>query len=258
VDAQRSAGGEQYQIATKNLTRLVLRETDRSAKLKIDGQDLRVKSAPEITLEKSGSSWWLASGKIPGLNKRHGLQGPIDDAFLDPYLIVCPTGTPWNEGANQQALRSLARFDRLYAKNFRAHPLVKDDKDVTESDLTKYHLVLFGDPGSNQWIARLNGKLPLRWTRDSITLGERSFPAAGHLPTLVYPNPLSGSHYLVLNSGMTAEDRDYPSDFCLPRQGDFAVLAVRDAGAFGDIVYAGFFDESWRCRNLSVEELSLN
>ncbi len=25
------------------------------------------------------------------------LQGPIDDAFLDPFLMVRLTGTPWSE-----------------------------------------------------------------------------------------------------------------------------------------------------------------
>ena len=45
--------------------------------------------------------------------------------------MVRPTGTPWNEEVNQQALRTMARFDRLWGKFFRGHPFVKDDKDVT-------------------------------------------------------------------------------------------------------------------------------
>ena len=43
---------------------------------------------------------------LGGLHKTHALQGPIDDAFLDPFLLVRPTGTPWNDAVNQQALRS--------------------------------------------------------------------------------------------------------------------------------------------------------
>ena len=90
---------------------------------------------------------WIRTAARSGLHKTHALQGPIDDAFLDPFLLVRPTGTPWNEAVNQQALRTLARFDRLWAKYFRGHPFVKDDKDVTEADFAKYHVVLFGDPG---------------------------------------------------------------------------------------------------------------
>ena len=106
--------------------------------------------------------------KRSGLHKTHALQGPIDDAFLDPFLLVRPTGTPWSDEVNQQALRSLARFDRMWGRFFRGHPYIKDDKDVTEADLAKYHVVLFGDPGSNKWIAKLNGKLPVKWTKETV------------------------------------------------------------------------------------------
>src|SRR5260221_625024 len=90
----------------------------------------------------------------------HALQGPIDDAFLDPFLMVRPTGRPWNDEVNQQALRSMARFDRLWGRFFRGHPFVKDDKDVTKADFARYHVVLFGDPGSNKWIAEEHDVIP--------------------------------------------------------------------------------------------------
>jgi hypothetical protein len=50
VDARRSDDRAQYDIATKNLSRLVLRETDRATTISIDGQKLRVKPAAEIAL----------------------------------------------------------------------------------------------------------------------------------------------------------------------------------------------------------------
>ena len=33
----------------------------------------------------------------PSLDKQHGLQGPIDDAFMDAFVNVAPTGKPMNE-----------------------------------------------------------------------------------------------------------------------------------------------------------------
>ncbi len=246
VDAQRSDGGKQYRIKTKNLIRLAIREANHAVKIEIDDQDLRVKSAPEIVLEKSAKGWQVVRAKQTGLHKTHALQGPIDDAFLDPFLLVRPTGTPWNEAVNQQALQSLARFDRLYAKFFRAHPRVMDDKDVTGADLAKYNVILFGDPGSNSWIAKLNGKLPVQWTRETVSVGGQKFPAAEHLPALIYPNPLSPTHYVVLNSGLTIEDREYRGDYGLPRLGDFAVLKIKDGADVPDVAYAGLFDEFWQ------------
>ncbi|MGH9721674.1 MAG: hypothetical protein ACRD8O_15810 [Bryobacteraceae bacterium] len=246
IDARRSDDRRRYDIATKNLARLILREADRAADISIDGQTVRVKSAPEIALEKSGASWRQAGLRNgSALRKKHALQGPIDDAFLDPFLCVRPTGTPWNAAANQQALQRLEHFDRIHAKYFRGHVRVKDDAEVTGADLKNYHVVLFGDPGSNRLIARLHNKLPLQWTRENIAFGNRTFAAADHLPAMIYPNPANPALYVVLNSGLTVEDRDYPmGDYLTPRLGDFAILKVGTTAT--EPVCAGLFDESWQ------------
>jgi hypothetical protein len=247
VDAQRTGDGASYEIKTKNLTRLVLRETDRAREINIDGQNLKVKAGPEITLKKSGSKWNLVkNGPESGLHKTHALQGPIDDAFLDPFLLVRPTGKPWNAEVNEQALRSMARFDRLWGRFFRGHPFVKDDKDITESDMARYHVVLFGDPGSNKWIAKTMGKLPLKWTRQNVTLGDQTFPANECFPAMIYPNPLNPSKYLVLNTGLTIDDRGYNGDYGTPLWGDYAVVKTKPGAAVPEMVTAGLFDEHWQ------------
>ncbi len=249
VHARRTGRGKKYEITTKNVTRLALGETRDARDIRIDGQHLRVKSAGDIVLERSRAGWRVApSGTWAGLHKTHALQGPIDDAFLDPFLLVRPTGTPWNDAVHQQALKTLERFDRSYARRYLAHPRIKDDKDVTEADFARFNVVLFGDPGSNRWIARVNttGKLPVRWTRETVGLGGRSFPAAEHMPALVYPGPLDPSHYVVLNSGLTFPDTQYNSDYSMPMLGDFAVLRVNQGTEAPDIAYAGLFDESWQ------------
>ena len=246
IDALRSDAGERYQVTTHNISRLTLRETTHAVAMSIDGQELKLKPAPEIALEKSGSSWRVASAKWPGLHKTHALQGPIDDAFLDPFLLVRPTGTPWNEAANKKAIERMERFEQAYARNYRAHVRIKDDKDVSESDFAKYNVALFGDPGSNRWIARVEGKLPLRWNRETVSLGDQHFPSAANLPVLIYPNPLNPSRYVVLNSGLTIEEREYNSDYSMPQLGDFAILKVQPEPSSPEVAYAGLFDESWQ------------
>jgi len=247
VDARRSDGAKSYEITTKNLARLVLRETDQAGAIRIDGQEIKVKAAPEIALEKSGGAWRQArTGTPAGLHKRHGLQGPIDDAFLDPFILVRPTGTAWNAGVEQQALRTLARFDRLYARFLRGHPRIVDDKDLTDGDLHKYNVVLFGDPGSNRWIAKLNGKLPVKWTSKNLVVAGETYSSENHFPALVYPNPLSPGHYVVLNSGLTIDDREYRGDYGMPKWGDIAVVKMSDAADVGEAVWAGLFDEFWK------------
>ena len=189
---------------------------------------------------------WTHYGPAPGLHKTHALQGPIDDAFLDPFLLVRPTGTPWTDAVNQQALRTLARFDRLWGRFFRGHPFVKDDKDVTAADVEKYHVVLFGDPGSNAWIAKLNGRLPFTWTKKTVGLAGQTFAAAENYPAMIYPNPLNPAKYVVLNTGLTIEDRGYNGDYGTPEWGDYAIVKVKPDAAVPDVVTAGLFDERWQ------------
>jgi len=247
IDAQRKDGGAAYEIKTTNLTRLALRETEHAKTIRIDGQDLKVKAAPEITLQKTGTAWKVdKNGAAGGLHKTHALQGPIDDAFLDPFLLVRPTGTPWNDAVNQQTLRSMARFDKMWGKWFRGHPFVKDDKDVTEADFAQYNVVLFGDPGSNKWIGRINGKLPVKWTKETVTLGSKSFPANENFPALIYPNPLHPSKYVVINTGLTVSEADYNGDYGMPQWGDYAVVKVKAGSDVPDVDVAGLFDENWQ------------
>jgi len=248
IDAVRDAGRKQYTLKTKNLTRLALREMAAAQSVQIDGQLVKLKPAAEIAFEKLGGTWKVASGKPAGLRKTHALQGPIDDAFLDPFLLVRPTGTPWNKAAHEQALRILVRFDRVYARWYRSHPRIKDDKDVTAADFKKYNVALFGDPGSNKWIARVqaSGKLPVLWTKEFVRASGESFAASGHLPALVYPNPLNPAKYVVLNSGLTIDEKEYQSDYSMPKLGDYAILKVAEGVDVPEPALAGLFDESWK------------
>jgi pimeloyl-ACP methyl ester carboxylesterase len=244
IDAKRS--GAKLEIATRNLVRLTLRETEAVNEIRIDGQTLNVRPARQVSLEKRAAGWVVANAAPKGLRKIHGLQGPIDDAFLEPFLLVRPTHRQWHAAAHEKALRLLSRFDKLYAKNLRAHPRVKDDRDVTAADTRRYNLILFGDPGSNLWISRVLGGLPLKWTRESVSVAGESFPAADHFPVLVYPNPLHPSKYVVLNSGFTFEASEYATEYQMPRLGDYAVMKVREGEDWPDTALAGIFDERWR------------
>lgn len=245
IEAQRTDAGKTYRITTKNISRLTLQEMRSATDVTIDGQALKVRGAQAIALEKGPRGWRTAPLRWAGLHKTHRLQGPIDDAFLDPFLLVRPTGTPWNEASHQLALKRLADFDRSYARRYFAHPRIKDDKDVTEADFVRYNVVLFGDPGSNRWISRVHGRLPIRWSKESVTVAGKSYPAADHLPVLAYPGPINPARYVVLNSGLTFPDNLYNADYSFPHLGDIAVLQAKPEGEPAT-AFAGFFDETWK------------
>ena len=181
-------------------------------------------------------------GGAEGLHKRHGLQGPVDDAFVDSFLCVRPTGS--GTKATEYGLATLDGFRKDFAKWLRGDPRVKDDRDVTASDIADHNLILFGDPWSNSVIAKVVGKLPVKWTKTEITLAGRTVDASSYAPVLVYPNPLNPARYVVINSGHTFSDSDWRGTNAnlYPHVGDYALIGIGDHA----VAQSGFFDERWK------------
>jgi hypothetical protein len=179
--------------------------------------------------------------------KRHGLQGPIDDAFTGSFLCVRGSGAPWNAAVAEWADARLERFAQLWPKWLRGDLPVNRDTEVTEKDIANFNIILFGDPGSNSLIARVLDKLPLGWTRSEIALGGK-YEAQDHVPVCIAPNPLNPKRYVVINSGHTFDDAAFAGTNALlyPRLGDYAVIRI--GGGKDEVEVSGYFDESWRLK----------
>jgi hypothetical protein len=241
VNAKRSDDRKQYTVTTKNISRISF--DSGAATFTIDDQTL--KSAANPSFEKVGGRWTASKSAAGGLHKAHGLQGPVDDAFMDAFLCVRPTGAAWHPVTETWAAKTFETFRSNFAKWLRGDVRVKDDRAISASDIADYHLILFGDPGSNAVIANVISKLPIRWSKTEIAIGARTFASADHVPVLVYPNPLNPKRYVVINSGHTFGDDDFrgTNAWLYPRLGDYSVLTAK-----GDIVLSGFFDEQWRLK----------
>ncbi len=183
------------------------------------------------------------------LRKTHGRQGPIDDAFLESFLCVRPTGTPRQKLAHQYALAALDGFARDFARWMHGDVRVKDDTQVTADDIAAHHLILFGDPGSNKLLGQIADRLPIRWTADAIVAGKQTYAAADHVLVMIYPNPLNPSRYVVINSGHTFHEPEFRGNNALvyPRLGDFAVLRLDASKATQEtsVERAGLFGDHW-------------
>ena len=199
---------------------------------------------------KVNSHWQPADSDVNGaLRKRHGLQGPIDDAFMDSFLMVRPSGPALNEKVGRWAGAEMQHAIDHWRRQFRGEARVKDDKDVTEADIVAHNLILWGDPGSNSLLAKIVGKLPVHWDKDAVRVGSKAFGAGHHVPVLIYPNPLNPKKYVVLNSGFTFREYDYLNNARqVPKLPDFAVIDIDvpvSARSPGGVMTAGFFTEEW-------------
>jgi len=260
VDVRFSNPG-QLEARTRNVAAFRVRQANPGRlAATIDGQPLVVEAGrPDNWFVKENGRWSVADRAAAerrwgsGQRKIHGLSGPINDAFMEPFLFVRPTGRALHERVGAWAEAELKHATKMWRDIFRADAPIKDDTAVTADDIANKHLVLWGDASSNRLLARLlaDGKLPLKWDARRLEFRGQRHDAAHHAPVMVFPNPLSnGRRYVVLNSGIDFRDEAYGTNSLqTPKLPDYAIIDLREpAGPRrpGKIVDAGFFDSTWR------------
>jgi predicted peptidase len=263
VDAEFDIGGNHFKVDTKGLTGISLTfkpgeyplDIVRPAIVIVDGQSLAGPRAFSdrsfnASFRKEGKRWKLVdNASIPGLVKKHGLQGPIDDAFMDSFLFVQPTGTAMNPKVDAWAKGELEHAITHWRQQFRGDARVKKDSEITDADIAQHNLVLWGDPQSNALLAKIADKLPIKWTKQGLWAGAVNHSADKHVPVMIYPNPLNPQKYVVINSSFTYREYDYLNNARqTPKLPDWAVIDISKPVTSrwpGGIVEAGFFGERW-------------
>lgn len=271
VDAVRRSN-DRVELATSNVTRLRLNcpwpeQPGTTASVVIDDQTVEVEPGTwtdGVELVRHSAGWQLADESIDNsdqLAKTPGLQGPIDDAFVEPFLVVRPTGKSDHPAVADWVAAEQKRFRERWRTLFRGEVREIDDCDLTEEQIGKYNLLLWGDATSNSVVARIAQQLPIAWDDTAIqTPDGREWTSSSHALILVYPNPLPSGRgrYIVLNSGMTfREAHDRTNSLQNPKLPDWAVLDLATPAndhSAGRVVDAAFFDEAWQYqRRRSIE-----
>jgi dienelactone hydrolase len=253
-------------VQTKNVAALTLdmpagfapQSVRETTMVKIDGQDIE---AVRATSERSWTAkfsrvngkWALSAGPDESvLAKKHGLSGPVDDAFMDAFTFVAPTGQPLNAKVGGWVKSEMERAVFEWRRQFRGLAPVKNDAQVKDEDIAKSNLILWGDPSSNAVLAKIVAKLPITWTAEKLVVNGKTYAAGDHAPILIYPNPLNPQKYVVINSGFTYREYDYLNNARqIAKLPDWAVIDLNtapDTQNPGKVEDAGFFDEVWQFR----------
>ena len=134
--------GDTVTLTTENVSRLSLAPRVARKSVVIDGQTLA-----GLNFVRQNGVWSADTGAdATRLRKKPGLQGPIDDAFMDRFVFVRPTGKPINPQTGVWVTGELARATREWRGLFRGEALVKDDREITDADGAAGTLVLWGRP----------------------------------------------------------------------------------------------------------------
>jgi predicted esterase len=204
-----------------------------------------------LTLRLEEGHWRVdRPARRGGLRKVPDLQGPIDDAFMQPFVVVPPDRTSTSIARQAFYQRELEYTVRRWRQVFRGDLPVRKISELTRDDLENKNLLLFGDPECNSKIAELLPKTPLGWKRGGLKLGSKSWRGDTLVPLLIYPNPKRPNRYIVLNSGPTIREKSDPNNSLqTPQLPDWAILDISVPAsdtAAGKILDTGFFDEAWK------------
>ncbi len=243
-------------VTTKNVKSLYLIFNYRPPEIKsvtIDGRKILddVGTSPIVWARKSPE--WKAGlpiGTALPKGKFGDICGPIDHAFMSRFIFVRPTGKPLNDAVGAWAKAEMERAIVQWRQVFRGDVQVVDDQTwlgMAGGSAMFSNLVLWGDISSNAVIAHYAKELPLKWDAKTLELGTQKVDAAHHAPILIYPQ---GARYIVLNSGPTFREAAATNNSDqTPKLPDWAVVDLRTPPGPkwpGQIVDAGFFDESWK------------
>lgn len=252
-------------VTTNNVEQLTLSipsgyaplAVDANVQIKIDDQTVEGPRPGsdlswQVTLHREGTTWKLGALPANGLRKRHGLQGPIDDALMDSFVFVRPTAKSSHEAVEKWVQSEMSHAIVHWRQQFRGHARVVDDTAVTDEHIANSNLILWGDPTSNAVLKKIADKLPIRWGDSEIIVGDEKFPSDRHAAIAIYPNPLNANRYVVLNSSFTFREYDYLNNARqVPKLPDWAIVDLRTPPSSrfpGKIADAGFFDEQWQLK----------
>jgi len=222
--------------------------------------------------------WVRADGAPPGLVKRRGLEGPIGEAFLRPFVVAY--GTAGETAAVLCAKKEAEDFAREW-NDFNVHyeaVRARPEDELTADELRTKNLVLFGTLDSSSLLRRVDAgvELPVRVFADHVSVrdpvsGDRTYLGAKYGAYWMYPNPLSGyntlivglkGHFQTTADGSTWRGLGYDLEKLQWAWGDYVVLNAdpSDLSYVGNVnnkaptlcyeagyfVEAGFFDQNWR------------
>ncbi len=270
---QATIDEERIQIETEGVTSLELDFGDTwniyAVSMRIDGNSLTPRDdgeAPgfQCRLVHDGTRWNVSNRQTAteteevGLQKRPGLQGPIDDAFCDRFLFVIPSRPAVHGAAQRWIDRELRYAQERWKRLMRGEVRVVQDTALTQEQIATSNLICFGDFISNRYLAGIAHSLPVSWDREHLQIGSKSFDPSKHVAVFCYPNPANPDRYIVVNSGMTFREFSNVSNSrqiaMLP---DWAVMNVEtkdDLIIAGDVIEEGFFNEQWQLDDRQIDD----
>ena len=183
------------------------------------------------------------------LTKKPKIGGPVSDIATTPFAVVI--GTISKDSLMTKMIATKAQQFISYWKNWQKYePRIFKDIDLTQDDLEKYSLILYGSADDNLVTKILGDKIPLKISSDEIEIAGRKFQAKDAYVQMIYPNPFNSERYVsVIGSTSAAgmflfDGTNQNCDFIIQD----GVISTARSGQSRDkySIATGYFDNDWK------------
>lgn len=204
----------------------------------------------------------------PVAPKSAGLEGPVEHAFMDRFVLIAPDAPAKDDRSDAAARRRAARAAEAvmaawWHRRFQVDPIRRTASTLTDEDRAEAsHWIVFGDARDHPEAARVADRFPWRVEPDAADGAVRAADGsryAGENAGFVagYPDPDRPGRYIVLYAGTTPrayEDVvtrfgnwfDWVPYYHRPHY-DYAVFDDRTTGRDPETFLTwGFFGPDWR------------
>ena len=253
VDASLDSG-DCIRIDTKNIQTITVgpaKVISGAKKLVLDGIDLPAENlSRSLAFSKTSNSgaWVEATGRMP-TQKRHNSSGPFGDLFFNGLVIVPgEAGTEEETHFNESLARnSLQHFNMrnggvhrggILGENTVDLPIIPDHSLPEELSRSK-NLLLFGTFLSNAVLKRYEGKLPIAFGPDTISLCGRTFKDEHAAIIAIFPHPENPERYVAVHGGLTPDATTWGSHLDMQLLPDYLVYSR------GEVIEWGFWNNDW-------------
>ena len=186
------------------------------------------------------------------LRKSAQLPGGSNDFFVTPFAVVI--GTTSKDAAMKELCQLKAQaFVDGWREEQKQPVRVFRDTEISDAEIAKYSLLLFGGADANLVTAKLSRQLPLRVTRDAVNIDGKQIRTKDSVVQMLYPNPRNHDRYVWVIAGQSANGL-YNADVDLYRQYEWDYLVSdglipahkAQVSPLALRVTQGMFDYNWK------------
>jgi pimeloyl-ACP methyl ester carboxylesterase len=202
----------------------------------------------------------VANGKILVKDKSYNpsfvyktpnTEGNITEIITSPFAVVI--GTISNDSLMIKMINKKSQEFITYWKNWQKYnPRIYKDTELTDAEMSKYSLMLFGDAEANLITKKLSNKIPLKISSQEIEITGRTFAAKDACVQMIYPHPNNPERHILVIGATSGEGMFFCNQSNL--NCDFIIqdgLIPNKPGMKREIfnIASGIFDYNWQIKN---------